>query len=351
MKFGLFWQVPGHESSSVPRRHWETIEEIVLADRLGFDQAWLAESPFFPTRPMSQPLLVIAAAAQHARRIRFGTLATQTPLHHPVDFATAVSTCDILTEGRLELCLGGRFGGASSQILGVSPDIDSETSRQMVSEFTRLIREAWTNDRLSFEGTFWQLKDVPLIPQPIQTPGPPLLMAANSDGSFSFAAGEGLGVVGTTLSQPLSKLKEHSLTFSTEINPEKAAGNPQVFNVAISFFVSESREKAREQMSKNWLDKDVIGTGSPTRPSAIGGGRHDFSTGYGGWATWDFDTATQYCIYDSPEGCVERLLEIKNNIPSLNQCILEFNRRGRLTTEEVRESMQLFADSVMPEFV
>ena len=63
MKFGLFWQVPGHEGSDVPRRHWETIEEISLGDKLGFEEAWLAESPFYPTRPMSQPLLVAAAAA------------------------------------------------------------------------------------------------------------------------------------------------------------------------------------------------------------------------------------------------------------------------------------------------
>jgi hypothetical protein len=55
MKFGLFWQVPGHEGSDVPRRHWETIEEISLGDKLGFEEAWLAESPFYPTRPTTAP--------------------------------------------------------------------------------------------------------------------------------------------------------------------------------------------------------------------------------------------------------------------------------------------------------
>ena len=85
MKFGLFWQVPGHEKSAVSMRHWETVEEIILGEELGFYEAWLAESPFYPTRPMSQPLFVISAAAQHTSKIRFGTLATQVPMHHPIE--------------------------------------------------------------------------------------------------------------------------------------------------------------------------------------------------------------------------------------------------------------------------
>ena len=56
MRFGLFWQTPGHEGSSNSRRHWETVEEIVLGEELGFESTWLAESIFYPTRPMSNPL-------------------------------------------------------------------------------------------------------------------------------------------------------------------------------------------------------------------------------------------------------------------------------------------------------
>jgi hypothetical protein len=43
MRFGLFWQTPGSAESSVARWHWETIEEIVLSEQLGFETAWLAE--------------------------------------------------------------------------------------------------------------------------------------------------------------------------------------------------------------------------------------------------------------------------------------------------------------------
>lgn len=71
MRFGAFWQTPGFEGSSVPRRHWETVEEVELAEQLGFESAWLAESVFFPGRPMSNPLMVAIAAGQCTERIRF----------------------------------------------------------------------------------------------------------------------------------------------------------------------------------------------------------------------------------------------------------------------------------------
>ena len=118
MRFGLFWQTPGSEESPAARRHWETIEEIVLGEQLGFESAWLAESVFYPTRPMSNPLMVAIAAAQHTERIRFGTLAAQAPIHHPFHMATQSATCDILTQGRRDLCLGGRWGSRFGRFFG-----------------------------------------------------------------------------------------------------------------------------------------------------------------------------------------------------------------------------------------
>ena len=205
-----------------------------------------------------------------------------------------------------------------------------------------------TEGRLNFKGDYWTFDDVPVLPKPMQGPYPPLLMAANSDGSFKFAAQNGLGVVGITLSQTVSNLSSHIKTFKANINGDVANGNPQPFHVVVSLFVAETREKAHEMMRKNWLDSDVIGDGPPVHSSAIGGGRHDFSSGAGGWGTWDFATAVERCIYDSPAGCIEKLRELETSIPGIDQCILEFNRRGRNTTEVVQNSMKLFSEKVMP---
>ena len=64
--------------------------------------------------------------------------------------------------------------------------------------------------------------------------------------------------------------------------------------------------------------------------------------------TRGYDRVLEVRIYDEPSVCVERLKELQELLPSMHQCILEFNRRGSLPRERVPESMRLFADEVMP---
>jgi len=47
-------------------------------------------------------------------------------------------------------------------------------------------------------------------------------------------------------------------------------------------------------------------------------------------------------------GCIERLRELQEALPHMEQCILEFNRRGRISSEEIRDSMRLFSEKVQP---
>ncbi|MGZ6193647.1 MAG: LLM class flavin-dependent oxidoreductase, partial [Candidatus Binataceae bacterium] len=93
MKFGLFFQLPCAATQSQPVRYQETIEQIVLADQLGFDVAWMAELHFFRNFSiMPSPLMVAVAVAQHTRRIRLGTAVTLLPFHHPMRAAEEAAT-------------------------------------------------------------------------------------------------------------------------------------------------------------------------------------------------------------------------------------------------------------------
>jgi hypothetical protein len=64
--------------------------------------------------------------------------------------------------------------------------------------------------------------------------------------------------------------------------------------------------------------------------------------------TWDFDKAKRICIYDEPAACVDRLQALQEQLPTMYQCILEFNRRSRIPSDQVKTSMRLFAEQVMP---
>ena len=192
------------------------------------------------------------------------------------------------------------------------------------------------------------MADLLVMPKPHQLPHPPLLLAANSDETFPYAANMGLGVIGTTLSQPMPRMIDRVRDFEASKRPEIAT-HSQPFHVNISFFVAETRKKAHSLMARNWRDEDVVTTAPDATASSIGTSRHSFTSGVGGWATWDFQEALKYSIYDDPDGCAEQLSKLSEDMPGMTQCILEFNRRGRLTNEEVKDSMRLFADAVMPQ--
>jgi alkanesulfonate monooxygenase SsuD/methylene tetrahydromethanopterin reductase-like flavin-dependent oxidoreductase (luciferase family) len=346
MRFGLFWQTPGSEESSDARRHWETIEEIVLGEQLGFESAWLAESVFYPTRPMSNPLMVAIAAAQRTERIRFGTLAAQAPIHHPFHMATQSATCDILTQGRLDLCLGGRWGSRFGRFFGHG-DISSEESRERVAEAIALIKLAWTQERVHFQGKYWQADNLPVLPQPVQQPHPPLLLAANSNDTFPYAARLGLGAVCTTLSQPMPRLIDRLAEYAAA-RPAQGTPLPQRVYVMVSLFVAKTRAQAHAVARENWRDTDTANGIAFMKSLGIDAARPDFTTGAVGWMTWDFAKAKEICIYDEPAACVQRLQCLQEQLPLMYQCILEFNRRGRIPSVRVRGSMQLFAEQVMP---
>ena len=192
------------------------------------------------------------------------------------------------------------------------------------------------------------MKDQPVLPRPEQQPHPPLLLAANSDETFPYAAGLGIGVIGTTLSQPMPRMIDRLREFQ-EAKPTEGSDQPQPFNVNISFFVAETRQKAHDLMHLNWRDEDVVHSVPDSAASSVGTTRHSFTSGVGGWATWDFDQALSYSIYDDPQGCVEQLRSLHEQLPGMNECILEFNRRGRIPDEQIKESLTLFAEKVMPE--
>jgi hypothetical protein len=112
MQFGLFYQLPCAPEQNATTRYHDTIEQIVSADELGFDIAWLAELHFYP--PFSilpSPLILASALAQRTTRIRLGTAVILLPLQHPLRVAEDAAMVDILSQGRVESPTTRRAGG------------------------------------------------------------------------------------------------------------------------------------------------------------------------------------------------------------------------------------------------
>jgi alkanesulfonate monooxygenase SsuD/methylene tetrahydromethanopterin reductase-like flavin-dependent oxidoreductase (luciferase family) len=58
-----------------------------------------------------------------------------------------------------------------------------------------IVLRAWTEERLSFAGTHFRFDDVEVLPKPLQRPRPPVWMAATSESSIDWAAGQGFSIL------------------------------------------------------------------------------------------------------------------------------------------------------------
>ena len=188
LEFGLFFQLPQADGQDVPSRYRDTIAQIVEADRLGFDLAWLAEMHFvreFSVLP--SPLVVAAAAAAQTTRIRLGTGVALIPLVQPIRAAEDAATLDIISGGRLEYGIGR--GSIAEHFNGFGVAIGERAAR--FDEAIEVILQAWSDEPVNFHGRFFDYDNVRVVPKPVQRPRPPIRLAANSDESFERAIAEG----------------------------------------------------------------------------------------------------------------------------------------------------------------
>lgn len=170
----------------------ETLEEIELADRLGFNGVWLVEHHFMPGYShSSKPELILAALARRTSRLRLGLGVIPLPYHHPLHVAERVATLDLLCGGRLEVGVGRGFSPPEYAAFGVR----MADSRALVDESLAILRAAAGDTAVRFEGAHYRLGGVNVVPKPAQCPHPPLWSAAVSPETFEWAARNGLGVL------------------------------------------------------------------------------------------------------------------------------------------------------------
>ena len=145
-----------------------------------FDQVWVGDSLFAKPRPDSISLLGALAGATTRVKLAVGCMASF-PVRDPIVFAYQWATLDALSQGRmlLAVCTGIVRGGASEregQLWGIP---DKERAKRM-SENIEICRRLWSEDNVSFEGTFRKFEGVTVAPKPVQDPCP-IWIASNPD--------------------------------------------------------------------------------------------------------------------------------------------------------------------------
>jgi alkanesulfonate monooxygenase SsuD/methylene tetrahydromethanopterin reductase-like flavin-dependent oxidoreductase (luciferase family) len=109
MKVGLTYSISAPKNSTVVEGFRDTLEQVVLAEELGYDYAFVSEHHFLKNDMLPSPLIALSYLAAKTERIRLGTGLLLLPLHDPVRIAEDTAVVDMVSGGRLILGLGQGF--------------------------------------------------------------------------------------------------------------------------------------------------------------------------------------------------------------------------------------------------
>lgn len=157
-----------------------------LYEELGYDSGFLYDHfhPIVAKEPEKQPVwecwTTLSALAEATEKLRLGQMVTCNMYRQPSLLAKMASTVDALSNGRLEFGIGA--GWYETEFRGYSYAFPSNASRiRMLEEAVAVIKRLWTEEKVTFDGRYYHLKNAFCTPKPVQKPHPPILIGGSGE--------------------------------------------------------------------------------------------------------------------------------------------------------------------------
>jgi alkanesulfonate monooxygenase SsuD/methylene tetrahydromethanopterin reductase-like flavin-dependent oxidoreductase (luciferase family) len=338
MKFGLFTEFSRAPASSESTAFDEAMAEVREAEALGYDAVWLAEIHFQRDRSvLASPLVIAAAIATATQRLRIGIAVQVLPLSHPLHLAEDVATVDHLSHGRLDFGVGR--SGLPDHYRGYN--VPYAESRDRFLETLAILRKAWTHERFSHEGKYFQFRDICLMPKPYQKPYPPIRIAATTDETYPLVGRLGMPIFLAVRTTPIAHLQK---CIGSYHDAWRAAGHPGQGDVAliVPVYVADNPHAAREEPRESMLYflrsiGEMLATGTTERAAD---GERLLRMSYD-------EVLEELAVYGTPDVVADRLRELRETL-GYSTLSVWMNSGGRVPHERVMRSMRLFADRVIP---
>ena len=244
MKFGvgLFSMQTHKDLPGLTHRdlYRNTLENVKLAEDVGFHSAWLSEHHFLEDGYCSSPLTMAAAMAASTSSIRLGTGALILTLHNPVRIAEDAATVDLISNGRFDL--GVAIGYRKEEFEGFNIPINYRPSR--IEEGIEILRRSWGNEPFTFEGKRFSFENIDVTPKPVQQPIPIYI------GAFEEPAIRRAGRLGCPLligPGRTTQMIKDTIGWFNESAAEAGHNPDNIEHILIrETFLADTREKALE---------------------------------------------------------------------------------------------------------
>ena len=360
MQIGMFYQIqvpkPWTPTSDFDR-YWEMMDQVVLAEGLGFRSVWLADHQFRTEwSHSSAPDVTLGAISQRTSQIRLGIAVAVPPVEHPLHIAARTATLDILSNGRVDLGVGR--SGYPYQMAAFGTDLANATG--MVDEALEIIPRAWTEGEFSYQGEYFNIPPREVHPKPVQKPHPPIWLGCSQEETFRKAGELGLGCLAMSGGGP-DRLTQLIQAYRSSIKAAKPVGKLIQNKVSISMLAicAESRQKAQERGAEilDWYrhqqslrDVRVWQDQDPSNVPDDYQWHYQRSTGTDSHkgeyvSSLDQIKAGRYCI-GNPDDCLGYL---EQYFPTGVDEIMPLFQVGPMAHQEVMETLRLFGKHVIPQ--
>ncbi|MET0702928.1 MAG: LLM class flavin-dependent oxidoreductase [Mycobacterium sp.] len=213
------------------------------AEELGFEGGWTLEQTI-GAGPLLAPMELLAYAAACTERLRLGVAVLITSLHDPLQLASIATAVDRLSHGRLDLGVAPGGGFRQFDAFGV----DRSTFISSFTEGLELMKAAWSDEpAVTFHGRFRDVRDVTVVPKPIQRPHPPLWFGGHAPKALARAVRLGDAFMGAG-SSTTADFADVAAGVRRELDQQ--GKDPASFTIAkrLYLIVDDNPERARERM-------------------------------------------------------------------------------------------------------
>jgi alkanesulfonate monooxygenase SsuD/methylene tetrahydromethanopterin reductase-like flavin-dependent oxidoreductase (luciferase family) len=354
MKFGIFYElqlprpwVPDAEL----KLYQDALTQVELADRLGYDYAWMVEHHFLEEYShCPAPESFLGAASQRTRQIRLGHGILQLTTSHPARVAERVAVLDLLSNGRCEFGMGESASITELEPFGRCMDDKRAVFEEAVAAILPMFKEGGSEHH----GKYFDIPLRNVVPKPIQKPHPPLWMACSQLDTIERAGRCGLGALGFQfVSADAAHAWVHAYYNAMTKRLAKLADYRVNPNIAlVSFFMcaktdEEARKKADGATFFQFALRFYGASGDRKRPAP---GTVNMWDEYTAWKRANpaaQEAALRGGLIGSPDTLRKKLAKFETS--HIDQVIL-LNQAGKNLHEDIAESLELFAKEVMPEF-
>ena len=229
---------------SVPQIFTEDLINLSLirnfatrAEALGYESLWVQEKIIGDADSL-EPINLLSYVSAITKDIDLGIAVIIATTRNPFILAKELGTLDHLSGGRLILgyALGGR--PATYSLLGAP----GEKRVRHFNECLSVLEKLWTQEKASFQGEFWDFKNVSMLPLPVQRPRPPIWFGGRHEAALKRSVRRGDGWMGAG-STSTRQFKDHCRIVKSELN--RLGKDESKFTISKRVYVAVDDDETR----------------------------------------------------------------------------------------------------------